>query len=90
MKLKELAKQLRDRQRKKGLVKEEILNLVTDYDMVLSYVICSDCGKREIDDPTLATIIRNSANAEEFIESFNSVMRAKMILHKAEEMKCLN
>ena len=63
-----LAEQLRNRQRKLGRVPEDRIAVWRDDAVIDSYVTCSCCGEREVDDTTLAEIIGKASDCNEFFD----------------------
>ena len=62
-----LVQELRERQISLGKVEENIVNSLSDDDIIDSYITCSNCGEKEItDDVLLNSLIKNAENAEDF------------------------
>ena len=75
----ELAKELRERLLARSkeianvvdMVEEKFLNAVwetSDCDMILSYITCSCCGERQVDDLELEAAIAEANSADEFLD----------------------
>lgn len=68
MKVSELAKQLRDRQLELGLAPAELINALSDEQIIICYVTCSDCHERLVEDEELVAIIAQAKDMHEFLE----------------------
>ena len=62
-----LAEQLKQRLIGKKLVKESDFANLNDHQIVESYIVCSCCGERQMDDFKLSKIVSIAVNAEDFI-----------------------
>jgi len=68
MKVNELAEQLRKRQCELALVPAELINALSDEQIILCYVTCSDCQERLIEDEELTKIIAQAKDMHDFLE----------------------
>ena len=66
MEKQQLAKELRKRLAKKGLVERPLLDSITDEQIIESYLTCSCCGKKQVTDQEVATALQFAANADQF------------------------
>lgn len=65
----QLARELRECQLEYGAVPGNILFLLTDDQIIESYVTCSCCGERLVSDADLNAAIRNADDSNEFLEA---------------------
>ncbi len=61
-----LAEELRERQIAFGEVPVEIIKSLSDDDIIDSYITCSDCGEKIVDQRTLKRIIFKSRDVDDF------------------------
>ncbi len=66
MNKKVLAEELRERQIAFGEVSVEIIKSLSDDDIIDSYITCSDCGEKIVDQRTLKRIIFKSRDVNDF------------------------
>jgi hypothetical protein len=80
MELHALAEELRDRLvARQGLSRRAIRPArVPDEEILASYVTCSDCGRREVEEPELSRLIAASVSAEDF---FDHLEARQKLLH---------
>jgi hypothetical protein len=64
----QLARELRECQFEYGAVPGNVLYLLTDDQIIESYVTCSCCGERLVSDADLAAAIKNADDSEDFLE----------------------
>jgi len=64
----QLANELRECQFEYGVIPAQILYLLTDDQIIESYVTCSCCGDRIASDDDLAAAISNASDSEDFLE----------------------
>ena len=72
-----LADELRQRQYKLGQVSRELVNLLTDDQIIDSYITCSCCGEKQVDVNQLPQVIAVVKNAYQFIEVCNAMAKPK-------------
>jgi hypothetical protein len=69
----ELAARLRKRLIDKKLVDPSLLRSISDDEVIDSYITCSCCGEKQVNDSAaLARIIERSDSAETFLELCNA------------------
>jgi len=74
----ELAAQLRKRLIDKKLVDPSLLHSISDDEVIESYITCSCCGEKQVNDSAvLARIIERSDSAETFFELCAGDAKAK-------------
>ena len=78
-----LAQQLKKRLLDKKLVSEEVLNALSDDQVIASYVTCSCCKVVMLDDEDLKISIKASKDAEDFLKITDEYSKA---IHKKEEI----
>jgi hypothetical protein len=83
-----LAKELRQRQYKLGEVPKDIIDSLPDDILIDCYITCPCCQEKQIDNPAqLERIIKESQNADDFLERCNAVADAKSkLLNSANEI----
>jgi len=64
----QLIEDLRQRQRKAGYISIDILESVSDADVLDSYVRCAQCGWRGISDERLDKIIVQARDTQHFLD----------------------
>jgi len=67
MQKKQLAQELRQRQYKLGQVSRQQIDAVADDDIIESYITCSGCGARLVDDTQLRMAIHTAQDAAHFL-----------------------
>ncbi len=72
-----LASELRGRQYNYGEVSRELVDSLTDDQIIDSYITCSCCGEKQVDTVQLPQIIVSVNNAMQFIELCNSMAATK-------------
>jgi hypothetical protein len=74
MKHAELAKQLRQRQYIAGIAPREMIDSLSDSQIIDTYITCSCCGVKQINDTTLLKKIITKANSvDEFFDACDEV-----------------
>lgn len=63
----QLAQDLRKRQYAQGLVKKKYIDVLSDNDIIDSYITCSSCGAKFVPLDDLDLIIKQARSAEQFI-----------------------
>jgi Cys-tRNA synthase (O-phospho-L-seryl-tRNA:Cys-tRNA synthase) len=81
----QLATKLRQRQYNFGMVDKQTIDLLTDDQIIDSYITCSCCGDKQVDEIQLPRIIEQSHDVDDFFEFCDSVARAKALVVKATE-----
>jgi len=61
-----LAQALRERQRQLGLVPPELLDALTDAEVIATYITCAGCGERQLTRRRLRRAIALADSAEAF------------------------
>jgi len=64
----ELAQELRERQYQLGQVPRAIIDSLSDDDMIDSYITCSHCGKKLVDESRLPALIDEAFSADHFLD----------------------
>jgi hypothetical protein len=83
----DLANELRQRQYKKKLIPRKMIDSVTDDEIIDSYITCSCCGEKQVEDLNqLEQIIVDSGNSDDFLQRCESVARANALIHCAEDI----
>jgi len=62
----ELAQQLRQRQYAYEMVTRDLIDAVTDDQIINSYITCSCCGTKEVDEKELVLAIAEATSAVDF------------------------
>lgn len=73
----ELAEQLRERLRIKKLVPLDIIESTSDFDMIDSYITCSCCGEKQVDEHELRGAIKAATSAGHFMDICDAVAATK-------------
>jgi hypothetical protein len=68
MKLSTLAEQLRQELRRRTNLPRQLINCTPDPVVIESYITCSNCGTRWVDEETLPALIHRANNSEEFLD----------------------
>lgn len=76
MKKSKLANQLRKIQMELAIIKPEVINILTDNEIIDCYNSCSCCGEKLVSESELNEIIKISNTADEF---FDEVRIAQMV-----------
>jgi 23S rRNA-/tRNA-specific pseudouridylate synthase len=63
---KELSNQMRQRQINKGYVSKEIIDQLTDDNIIDAYITCSECQTKMVDIKMLKTIISKAKDFDHF------------------------
>lgn len=82
-----LAEQLRDRLREKKRVSDVKISAASDEQIIESYITCSGCGEREVDDEQLPRLIEQANNADEFFNLLDQRHRLRHLVAIAEKQK---
>lgn len=61
----QLAKDLRIRQYKQGIVTKELIDTLSDDDIIKSYITCSSCGKQIVTDLELRAAVTFAHSTKE-------------------------
>ena len=64
----QLAQQLRQRQYDKGLVERKYLDVLSDEQIIASYVTCSACGKGFVSDVQVEAAVHLATSADHFLK----------------------
>ena len=72
----DLAAELRQRQCDLGLVAPELVNRLSDHQIIDCYITCSCCGEKQVNGDALVAAIRQARNASEFFAVCNSVAKS--------------
>ncbi len=75
-----LAGELRQRQYKLGQVSKELVDSLTDDQIIDSYITCSCCGKKQVDEVQLPQIITVVKNADQFFAVCNAMAKSKSMV----------
>lgn len=67
MEISKLAKELKQRLISMRLVPEYNIGLISDYDIIESYITCSRCGRMSISKEQLLKVVEKVNSAEEFL-----------------------
>lgn len=68
MTIPELAQELRERQYKLGSVPQEIVDILPDIAIIDSYITCSGCGNKQVNEAQLHIAIDSAENADHFLD----------------------
>jgi len=63
----DLANRLRQRQYALGTIKKEIIDSLTDDEIIRSYIICEKCGWKALSEQRLETAIEFSCSIRDFL-----------------------
>lgn len=63
-----LAEELRSRQRESGFLPPQVLDSLSDDQMIEAYFTCSRCGAKELEDEALNLLIDQSTSAEDLFD----------------------
>lgn len=66
MKKSDLAEELRERQRLSGYLSLDIINALPDDEIIDSYITCSCCGEKQLNENALHTAIFMAKDSETF------------------------
>lgn len=72
-----LADDLRQRQYKRGLVSKELVDSLTNDQIIDSYITCSCCGEKQVGINQLPQIIGIAKNAEQFFAICDAMAKSK-------------
>jgi hypothetical protein len=75
MKKKDLANELRKCQLALGEVEPELINRLSDHEIIESYITCDCCGEKEVTGEELKNIIKASSTVDDFFEGIRIVPR---------------
>jgi hypothetical protein len=71
MKASKLAQELRERQYAQGIVPRELIDMLPDDAIIDSYITCSGCGQKQVNEAQLPIAIKKARNADHFIQIIN-------------------
>ncbi|MCI0484994.1 MAG: hypothetical protein L0229_00060 [Blastocatellia bacterium] len=77
----ELAEQLRERQRKAKHVPVHLIDLLSDDAIIDSYITCSCCGEKQVDEQQLELAINSAKDSETFFEICDRFSSQKQMKH---------
>ena len=63
-----LATLLRNRQHKLGVARKEIIDSISDDAIIGSYITCSCCGEKQVNEEELVTAIEESTSDDSFFD----------------------
>ncbi len=63
----QLAQGLRQRQYERGLISPQIINIISDDDIINSYITCSCCGEKQVTSIELEAAIRQAFDTYHFL-----------------------
>jgi hypothetical protein len=69
----QLARELRQRQREQGFLTPEIIDAVSDDQIIDSYITCSHCGTKQVNQQELRDIISIAETVEHFFALCDSL-----------------
>jgi len=72
-----LADELRQRQYKLGRVSKELIDALTDDQIIDSYITCFCCGEKQVDANQLPQIIADAENMEQFFMVCDTTAKSK-------------
>jgi hypothetical protein len=78
MNMTQLAQELRERQYKLGTVPREMIDALTDVAIIDSYITCSCCGAKQVNEAQLHVAISSAENADHFFQICDEMS----VLHK--------
>ena len=73
----DLANGLRQRQYRAGYVNKELVDSLTDDQIIDSYITCSCCGEKQVELDQLPRIILDAQNVEQFFKICDTMSRIK-------------
>lgn len=73
MKKEDLADMLRQKQLKLGIAPKDLINALSDDQIILCYITCSCCNERLVTDEKLPRIINKAKDVEDFFRLCDSV-----------------
>ena len=73
----ELARELRQRQYDYEAVDKELIDSLTDDQIVDSYITCSCCGEKQVDSEQLLQIIERARIADDFLALCGLIAKAR-------------
>ncbi len=73
----QLAIELRNRQREKGLVDEWQLEAISDNEMIDAYVTCSCCGDKQAEGTQLEKAINMAKDSDRFLRICSTISRSR-------------
>jgi hypothetical protein len=68
MTISQLAQELRERQYQLGAIPGEIIDALSDIALIDSYITCSCCGKKQVNEIQLHIAIENAKDADHFFD----------------------
>ncbi len=68
MEKQQLAQDLRQRQYAAGMVDRRLIDLISDDQMIDSYLICSCCGKKQVTDQEKEEALLLATNSQQFFD----------------------
>jgi hypothetical protein len=72
-----LANELRQRQYKLGKVSRELVDFLTDDQIIDSYITCSCCGEKQVDTNQLPRIIEDAEDIDQFFAACDAIAKSK-------------
>jgi hypothetical protein len=82
-----LAQDLRKRQYKAGLIDRRIVEALSDDDIIDSYITCSCCGEKQVQEPQLTAVIARAANTDEFFDLCETVAKLQVLIRDAHHVR---
>jgi hypothetical protein len=79
MTIEQLAQELRERQYQYGAVPRELIDAVADIAIIDSYITCSCCGEKQVNEAQLHMAIQRAEDANHFFD----LCDAMSSLHKS-------
>ena len=73
----DLAKELRLRQYKYGQVDRELIDAISDDQIIDSYITCSCCGEKQVEIEQLPQIIADAKDTEHFFRICDTMAKTK-------------
>ena len=64
----QLAKELRQRQYHHGILERRVIDAFSDHEIIDSYLTCSRCGEKKVNEQDLETAIQLVQNAPQFFQ----------------------
>lgn len=73
MTISQLAQELRERQYKLASVPRELIDIIPDIGLIDSYITCSGCGEKQVNEVQLHIAIENATDADHFFDLCNEM-----------------
>jgi len=84
-----LATHLREKQKKLKYISTEVIDSLTDDEIIENYIICSCCGEKLVEGKDLNLAIELSKNADHFLDICESVAtELSEIIHNKDNKLC--